>query len=806
MISTKNGLTQSQIDYIKSLTSAVIRYYQQFVSIVPVSGNLFFPRVCTDSIETEFGSNCVEYLKPNQCGMVDLPDEHMSEDLLYFTNTTQATKLPAGTGIADTDLVIYVSFAQTLSCGPATLAWAHPCYQDQFGRPIAGNLNICPFMFEAPHYWKQDIVVMLHETTHILIMGPELWDDFRDANGDKIPQSDIVSEQQPDGLYYITAPTVQQFARLHYDCDTLIGFPLEDTGNAGSAGAHWDEKYAMSSLMGSTIWGGLQYMTQFTMALMADSGWYYVDYSFIEPYHFAKNAGCQIFHADCIDPDSGTSNWPQFWCMSPSDNGCNYNYQAPAYCEYYFYDEDLPWQAQYFSDGAHGGPAASDYCPFRDPNTHIYDFEAACWDQRGNSLVPRTYSWEWYGLNSRCVDVDEGSAWNGYCFEHECFGFDASRKQWQGVTIHIDEYEAINCSQWEQPDGAVMTTKYSYSQQVYITCPNIDSICGTTSRPFECFWGNWNDDLSQCVCSAGYVGDQCDTEDRSIGPELLLNNGITKSPTLSPTMPVSKVVCVENFSADWINGEFAFDGIWNFYPIWKNEDGLYIFWNIFSHWWMIYHEADTFHYYAYCNVSEFTPEIMDCNQHWRVYQQTRDTVLEPLAAIHYGACSTPPITTVAGVTPSSSTSTTHVNRPPEVTSSPSSTSTTTTRSTASVSIVSQTTTSTKHTDTFLSTELIDSTDLKETTNAIALAEQTIRSMARYYMVLIGLGTLMSMICVGCFIFCGCRLIKNLYTDVCIYEEEMAGLGGGHQLNEHHRLKSSSVDDESIQFQHIDIDT
>ena len=84
---------------------------------------------------------------------------------------------------------------------------------------------------------------MLHETNHILIMAPELWDDFREWNGDLIPHHRVVSEQQEDGLIYIISPGVAQWSKEHFGCPMLIGFPLEDTGSGGSVGAHWDERH-----------------------------------------------------------------------------------------------------------------------------------------------------------------------------------------------------------------------------------------------------------------------------------------------------------------------------------------------------------------------------------------------------------------------------------------------------------------------------------------------------------------------------------------------------------------------------------
>ncbi len=400
-----------------------------------------------------------------------------------------------------------------------------------------------PYIFEEAQFWKQDVVVLLHEITHVVIMVPELWHYFRDINGNAIPHSEIVSEEQDDGLYYITSPKVRAFAQEHFACDLLIGFPLEDTGSGGSAGSHWDEHYGMSEVMGSTIWGGLQYFSNLTLSLMDDSGWYYINYKYSEPFYWGKGTGCDFFISQCVDWVTSQSNWPQFFCTNAKDNGCFYNYEAPAECEYYYHNSDLPW---------YGGPAASDYCPFRDPSTQV-NFENACWDERGNdnTYFQLEYNSEIYGPSSRCVDIENSNGLTeGRCFEHKCFGYDGNSKRWWGVEIYISEYESVNCTRDEQPNGLLMTNKYSNKLDVFVKCPNIDTICGRTSRPFECYWGNWKDEYNECVCAAGYSDVLCDKEDRLVGDEIPidLSNIISKVPTVSPTEPVSDILCVENFS------------------------------------------------------------------------------------------------------------------------------------------------------------------------------------------------------------------------------------------------------------------
>ena len=133
---------------------------------------------------------------------------------------------------------------------------------------------------------------------------------------------------------------------------------------------------AMSSLMGSTIWGSLHYVTNATFWLMQDSGWYNVDFSGVEEWHWGSGTGCSWFETDCMEKGSNAANWPQFFCSSRTDNGCSANYEAPAFCEYYLYRNDLPVGQQYFSDNPNGGgPAAANYCPFRDPSSDHHHVE-----------------------------------------------------------------------------------------------------------------------------------------------------------------------------------------------------------------------------------------------------------------------------------------------------------------------------------------------------------------------------------------------------------------------------------------------
>lgn len=66
------------------------------------------------------------------------------------------------------------------------------------------------------------------------------------------------------------------YAKNFYNCSSLSGFPLENGGSSGSAGAHWEKTIVLYEVMGPSVAFGM-YMSKLTGALFEDSGWYLVN-------------------------------------------------------------------------------------------------------------------------------------------------------------------------------------------------------------------------------------------------------------------------------------------------------------------------------------------------------------------------------------------------------------------------------------------------------------------------------------------------------------------------------------------------
>ena len=133
------------------------------VKVKPVSGPLRIPRFCTSTwpsaptsgLYTE--DNCAGVSASETCGTgIEIPAAYLAEQGYCtgkYTNGQcyEADVAPAGAGVADADIVIFVTASTHSSrdaddkCGTGsdTAAFAGQCAQDQHDRPVAGHVVWC---------------------------------------------------------------------------------------------------------------------------------------------------------------------------------------------------------------------------------------------------------------------------------------------------------------------------------------------------------------------------------------------------------------------------------------------------------------------------------------------------------------------------------------------------------------------------------------------------------------------------------------------------------------------------------------
>lgn len=647
---TFNILPYDKQIYIKELISTSILYLEQFVYVIPVDGPLILNRCQRSWFYDEFTySVCPksEYMHSIKCQYAQIPEAHLGEAWYYDEITKKSTLYKkSGSGIHDTDLIIYITYSDGQCVnGGDTLAWASICNIDQNGRPIAGTINFCPSALQA-NYWKFDVSVTLHELMHIVIMSNSLFPYFYDITNQKMRSlSNTIIDEIESGTrnVHIITPEVTKVAKTHFGCDSLIGAPLENDGstNIGTIGSHWESKYFQYELMCGTIYSAISYVSKFTLALMVDSGWYAVDYNYADDYTWGYKQGCNFINSNCANQNTKTSNFGQFWCQSVYDDGCSFDSRSISDCVNLAPQGNIPKEFQWYSDSTFGGPSATDYCAFRKPETNANypDFEKVCWDIRGNSYASTTidYPSSKYGIDSRCIEINDGTFQNGYCFQFECINFNVFSREYGAVKIMlsdgmIDSAETMVCL---RRDNNQYKESNTYGQ--YVKCPNIDSVCGHSSRPFACVWGTWNDNLNKCICNIGYRGQDCSIiDDKRMAIEA--TSSLIVPNFISPQYGTG--ICIRNSISSIIDGYYEWNELYEGLPSYQHNieikyksnaigspvnTNLYLYFvRYFSQWSIGVNKGDS-SVYAYCKQSVSATQVIDIQycRKWAVWDDVQ---------------------------------------------------------------------------------------------------------------------------------------------------------------------------------------
>ena len=192
--------------------------------------------------------------------------------------------------LINNDVIVFPSFVNNMGSG--VLASAGYCLMSTTNyRPIAGILHInSNLSFNKKNTDLYIKYLLLHEITHILVFNPSLFNRLG------MSTSTIINN---DTVILINSPKVLAKAREHFGCNSLEGVPLENQGSAGSSGSHWEARYMLGDYMISTDYLD-NVISDISLALFEDSGYYKVKYYSGDLFKFGKNKGCDFIKNKCI--------------------------------------------------------------------------------------------------------------------------------------------------------------------------------------------------------------------------------------------------------------------------------------------------------------------------------------------------------------------------------------------------------------------------------------------------------------------------------------------------------------------------
>jgi leishmanolysin len=93
----------------------------------------------------------------------------------------------------------------------------------------------------------------------------------------------------------MATPSVGQAAREQFACPTADGAPLENEGGPATAISHWEAAVFQTELMvGASSGVERAVLSNVTLALAKDSGWYEPDFAVGGLLRYGFHAGCDL--------------------------------------------------------------------------------------------------------------------------------------------------------------------------------------------------------------------------------------------------------------------------------------------------------------------------------------------------------------------------------------------------------------------------------------------------------------------------------------------------------------------------------
>ena len=265
-------------------------------------------------------------------------------------------------GNFDYDLILIV----TLDWRIQNINYTILSRDDKTKRPNLGILNLA-YSNEMVGIRNIEVIYLqylfLHYLIHFLGFSYENFSNFT-KNGNKI---DVYETKFDDRMKlntnYIKTPKVLEIAKKYYNCQNITGIPLEN--QEGNTTAHWDARWLLGDIMNSYNYNykSDQVISEFTLALLEDSGWYKVNYYTGGLMSFGKNKGCEFIYNDC------STSFKNEFCEYFTDNtlygSCSSGRQARTYCSSNFYNNyNIP---DFYRRYPYRSVKEVDYCIINEP-------------------------------------------------------------------------------------------------------------------------------------------------------------------------------------------------------------------------------------------------------------------------------------------------------------------------------------------------------------------------------------------------------------------------------------------------------
>ena len=438
-------------------------------------------------------------------------DFHKEIGINYWDSSKfgdEAVKNGVTTQSLDIDLIIFGRFVKNDEIGDNTLASA-TCisYEEPAGQPVVGIVYINKDLdYSLAHTQEYFQSIILHEFTHILGFDIFFFYDF---------YKNVIYRTDKFGInrYYINSQRVVNVAKKYFNCNNVFGVELENYGDQGTAGSHWESRILLGDYMDGIIYKEEQVISEFTLALLEDTGLYKANYYTGGLMRYGKNKGCEFLYDKCVTNFEINSKFENeffdyFNLNDAYTPSCSSGRQSRTYNLLWRYTDTIPKDFQYYNQKNLGGFSAADYCPVSEShpdeeevNSHYVGHCSNKGSGEYGSLIAHynsnTNTTSHYKSSDLKSILGEEYSDNSFCYlsslvkktksNYEfysktiravCFETFCSKKS---LTVKINE-DFIVCP---RAGGKIKVTNY----EGYLLCPDYNLICSGTilcNDLFEC--------------------------------------------------------------------------------------------------------------------------------------------------------------------------------------------------------------------------------------------------------------------------------------------------------------------------------
>ena len=416
-------------------------------------------------------------------------------------------------GKDDIDLIILMRFAEGDDSMDET-TFAKPKIiqpSDPTKRPEVGIVILYPDYGLTESNKKEYLkYLFLHEFTHILGFTEEYIENILGKNEESIARIENSPTIKKLVITSTKAKKVLDHARTYFNCTEIeyleleeqIGFEGDDLKNS-----HWDARLLLGEYMTSDPYFGDQVISEFTLFLLEDLGFYKTNKFTGGLMRFGKNRRCEFLKKDCILVKDG-GLFPSLltsyeFCDDGDNPTCSSGRQSRAYCvkiQNNNMDSFYTRKNSLFKENLYGRKNA-DYCyvsdvESEDDEAHYvgncklgngnYGYNIGYDNGRCNNSYFDSTVGERYGNDSYCAlsslvhnDTEEnGKPYKGRVTP-KCYPMFCTKKS---LTIQINNQYVV-CPR----SGGIVKEIIDYSGYLY--CPEYNLIC-TSDTPcnnmFDC--------------------------------------------------------------------------------------------------------------------------------------------------------------------------------------------------------------------------------------------------------------------------------------------------------------------------------